>query len=302
MSKQNKEHGLADLACMLLSNLAKSDAIKSLLTLRRNSTVPDCHSDLALDQLLDMYVRGAQKRYNQYANYDFLTNLFSDLTRFSETRKHFTTKQTYDGLVPLQKLIVFMDPNASQNSQVRRTGVASVVKNCCFETSAHTVLLDESAINVLLYLLSSLCGPHQQDGFRDDEVDAMFEALQYLPDSHAREPDTFTVTVLLDALLLLCATKLGRETLRTRQAYAVVRELHKEFSARQESPECSDREREEAEEVGECCDKLVNMLMRDEEPGMEDLDPVKIVEAHLASAGANDKIESSDEEDGIMDV
>lgn len=275
---------------MLLSNLAKSNSINLLITLRRNPiTFSDStiSSDLVINQLLDTYVRG--KKFNQYANYDFLTNLFSDLTRFSECRQYFTTQQEYDGIVPLQKLIVFMDPNNTESSQVRRTGVASVIKNCCFETSLHPVLLNEEGINMLLYILSALSGP--QAGFRDDEMDGMFDALQFLPDSHIREPDSFTITILLDALLLLCATKLGRETLRRRQVYAVVRELHQEFITEDDAKEVD----EQVGEVGDCCDKLVNMLMRDEEPGVEDLDPIKIAETHLAD-------DESDEEDGIMDV
>ncbi|CCG84558.1 protein of unknown function [Taphrina deformans PYCC 5710] len=276
----NKENGLADLACMLLSNLAKSESIKRLLTMTRKSSITECESDGVMNQLLDVYVRGSGKQLNPHANYDFLTNLFSDLTRFPEGRTYFLTTQPYDSLVPLSKLVVFTEVT----SQIRRTGVASVIKNCCFETARHGTLLDEQGLNLLVYLQSPLCGPDGGssdggDGFSDEERDGMFEELQFLDDAKARESDEFTVTIILDALLLLCSTRSGREHLRQRQTYPIIRQLH--------------LAKGESEEIGECCDKLVNMLMRDEDPDMPDLDPTKLHEQDE---------ESDDEETQITEV
>ena len=210
--------GLADLSCMLLSNLAKSEKIKLL----------DVHT---LEQLLEQY-NGAYT----HAKYDFLINLFSDLTRFPEYREWMVTRMS-DLLVP-------------HASQIRRTGTASVLKNCCFETKYHSKLLDEEGVNALLYIHTPLCGPNN-DGLKEEEVEAMFDTLQFLEADKKREPDTFTVTILLDALLLLCTTREGRDHLRRRQTYPIIRQLHLDLHS--------------IEDVSECCEKIVNMLMRDEE-------------------------------------
>lgn len=278
---QNTENGLADLACMLLSNLAKADSIKSLISMTRTTSIPDCPSSLAMDQLLDVYVRGHGKTLNPHANYDFLTNLFSDLTRFPEGRNYFSTVQAYDGIIPLSKIVVFTD----SSSLVRRTGVASVIKNCCFDTSKHATLLDEAGLNLLLYLLTPLCGPDSENGqdsvFKENEVEGLFDSLQFLPDDKKREPDPFTLTIHLDSLLLLCSTRAGREHLRRRETYAIIRQLHLIYG-------------DTNEEVAECCDKLVNMLIRDEDPeDCHDLDPLNL---HTTED------EETDDEMGIEEV
>lgn len=288
---------------MLLCNLAKSDAITSLISMTRAQPTSTASSadegptdPRVLNQLLDVYVKGSNKAWNPHANYDFLTNLFSDLTRFPEARRFLLTVQAYDGLRPLSKIIVFTD----SSSQIRRTGVASIVKNCCFETARHGDLLregdddgggeeeedGEAGINVLVYLLGPLCGPETDESFSDAERDGMFESLQFLPDDKRREADPFTITVLLDALLLLCSSRAGRQHLRRRQTYPIVRQLHLAHG--------------ENEEIGECCDKLVNMLMRDEDPDMPDLDPTQLPD--LKEDEEEEEEESSDEELQITEV
>ena len=70
--------------------------------------------------------------------------------------------------------------------------------------------------------------------------------------------------LLLLFTLQLCSTKFGREYLRSKQVYLVMRELHK-------------WEKEEA--VKETCEALVSMLISDEpELGMENLHEVELPE------------------------
>ena len=78
----------------------------------------------------------------------------------------------------------------------------------------------------------------------------MLPELQFLPDDKKREADSFITTVILDTLLLLGSTRQGRDHMRARQVYPITRQLHKANTD---------------EEVAEGCDKLVNILMRDEE-------------------------------------
>lgn len=53
-------------------------------------------------------------------------------------------------------------------------------------------------------------------------------ALQFLPPTKRREPDAAVRAALVEALLLLCSTRAGRERMRACGVYAVVRALHED--------------------------------------------------------------------------
>lgn len=66
---------------MLLANMAKSDNIKRILTLSRNVPKPLTTSKVAIDQLMDCFVKGAQGSYNSKADFDYLAYLFADIAK-----------------------------------------------------------------------------------------------------------------------------------------------------------------------------------------------------------------------------
>jgi hypothetical protein len=65
---------------MLLSNLAKSPRIEVLLNLKVLDVEGLTEKDI-LRQLMEVYVLGENKKWNQYANFDFLANVWGDLAR-----------------------------------------------------------------------------------------------------------------------------------------------------------------------------------------------------------------------------
>ena len=77
----------------------------------------------------------------------------------------------------------------------------------------------------------------------------MLPELQLLPPDKARESDTEILVTHLETLLLLTTSKEGRELMRRVQVYALIRECHANVGD---------------EEVREACDRLVQVLMRDE--------------------------------------
>ncbi|KAJ1911707.1 Protein hgh1 [Tieghemiomyces parasiticus] len=243
----------ADLYCMLLANLSKHESVATkLLTI---STPPPAAlradgADLStpaplLDQFCDVFVRGMDKQYNEDADFNFLASVFANLTAFREGRDFFLGQSTEDlADAPITKLKVFADhPNL-----VRRTGVLSTIKNCCFESSRHAALLDEDGMNLLPYILLPLCGPEE---FDEDDMDGMPDDLQLLPADKAREESATLRVLLVEILVLLTATRQGREYLRARKVYPVIRTLHLW---------------ESNEDVAVAIDRLVQMLMRDEAP------------------------------------
>ena len=66
---------------MLLSNMAKSDALERLIILERDPPLGLSKSRRAFDQLLDVFVKGAGGAYNPKADFDYLAYLFADLAQ-----------------------------------------------------------------------------------------------------------------------------------------------------------------------------------------------------------------------------
>lgn len=262
---------------MLLANLAKHDTLTRLLTLSRSVPKPLSTSPIAIDQLLDLFVKGAEGSYNKDADYDYLCYLFADLSKHAEGRKHFLTPRKEDqDIVPLSKLIVFTE----HKNEIRRRGVASTIKNVTFDIDAHTRLLSDDpvddGVNLLPYILLPLMGPEE---YSDEDTEGMLEDLQLLPPDKEREKHADIIKTHLETLLLLTTTREGRDRFRSVKVYPIIRELHLQH---------------EDEEVREGCDRVVQIIARDEEgEGEEPPEPPKIQEV--------EEVEE-DEEDQIVEV
>ncbi|KAF9881838.1 DNA-binding protein hgh1 [Colletotrichum karsti] len=232
----------ANLMAMLLANMAKFDGLKTIVT--RKQTPPEelKSNDLVLNQLIDLFVK--EKGYNKDADYDYLAYLFADLTKHAEVRQHFVTRQDYDQVVPITKLKVFTE----HASDIRRKGVASTIKNVAFEIQFHPQFLDEDEVDILPYILLPIIGNEEYD---DDDMEGMLPDLQLLSPDKKRESDPTIIQTHLETLLLLTTTREARDLMRRVKVYPIVRETHS---------------RVENEGVKEACDRLVQVLMRDEAP------------------------------------
>jgi len=227
---------------MLLANLVKWDALKSLVS--RRQTPPDGlgSDDLVINQLVDLFVRGSDGRYNKMADFDYLAYVFADLAKHPEVRQYFVRKQSYDGSIPLTKLKVFTE----HKSDVRRKGVANTIRNVAFDVPSHPAFLAEEDINILPYVLLPITG---NETYGEDEMMAMLPDLQLLPPDKQRDPDPQIVQAHVETLTLLSTTSTGRDLMRQIQVYPIIRETHL---------------RMEDEGVREACERLVQVLMRDE--------------------------------------
>jgi hypothetical protein len=268
----NAKEENADEMAMLLANLTKHDHLKTLLTLKRDIPKPLSTSPFAIDQLLDLFVKGQEGSYNEKANFDYLCYVFADVSKYEEGRKHFLTPREEDeNIIPLTKLIVFTE----HKSTIRRRGVASTIKNAAFDTDAHGKMLstDETAggLNILPYLLLPLMGPEEYD---DKDSEGMPEELQLLPPDKTREAETDIQIIHLETLLLLTTTREGRDFMREKNVYAVMRELHMHS---------------ESNDVQEACDRVVQIIARDEEGEGED-------------APQPPKVQEIDDEDELVEV
>ncbi|KAL4922972.1 protein HGH1 [Aspergillus undulatus] len=238
----NKERN-ADGISMLLANFGKSDKIKRLLTLKRRSAKPVSDSLFAIDQLMDCFVKGAEGTLNPHSSYDYLSYLFADLSKLEEGRAYFTSRQEYDAVVPVTKLTVFTE----HTSTIRRRGVASTIKNVAFEIPFHPTLFSEDEANLLPYILLPIMGPEE---YSEEDTADMLPDLQLLPPDKQRESDASIIVTHLETLLLLTTTREGRDRLRAVSVYPVIRECHLHVND---------------DDVREACDRLVQVIMRDEE-------------------------------------
>lgn len=228
---------------MLLANLAKWDGFKSVL--ERKQPSPDAlgSDDKVLSQLLDLFVKGQDNTYNKKADFDYLSYVFADLAKHVDVRHFLLAEQPYDKVVPLTKLKVFTE----HKSGIRRKGVASTIKNVAFEVPSHPAILAEDKINILPYILLPIMGNEEYD---EDDMLEMLPDLQLLPPDKKRDDDTTIVQTHVETLMLLTSTREGRELMRTVKVYPIIRETHM---------------RVDDEAVKEACDRLVQVLMRDEE-------------------------------------
>ncbi|KAK7722917.1 Protein hgh1 [Botryosphaeria dothidea] len=256
---------------MLLANMVKSDSLKRLLTLERAVPKDLSTSKVAMDQLMDCFVKGAEGRYNPHADYDYLSYLFADMAKHADGRAYLTTAQPYDAdIIPITKLHVFTE----HKSTIRRRGVASTIKNVCFDVGAHEALIDSEKVNLMPYLLLPLMGAEE---YADEDTEGMLDEVQLLPPDKAREPENDIIKIHLETLLLLTTTQPARDVLRAIKVYPIIRETHLHV---------------EDEEVREAVDRVVQIIMRKEEGEEEDLPPEM-----RAANGAPQITENGEEED-----
>lgn len=264
-----------NLHCMLLANLAKSPNITKLLTFKRDVPKNLSTSPIAIDQLLDCFVKGADGSYNAKADYDYLSYLFADLAKHASGRAHFLTPRKEDSdIVPVTKMLVFTE----HKSTIRRRGVANTIKNCAFDVPAHGKLLAsdaEQGANLLPYLLLPLMGNEE---YSDEDTEGMLDECQLLDPDKAREPQADIVITHLETLLLLCGTREAREKFREIKLYPILRELHSHH---------------EDEDVRQNADRIVQTIMRGE-PGEERSDEKKMRELTEGT--------SVDEEEQMVEV
>jgi hypothetical protein len=249
INRQNPTEPNANLLAMLLANLAKWDDLKHILNLERPAPKELQSSNKAIDQLLDLFVKGAEGTYNKDADFDYLAYFFADLAKHEEGRKYFLSKQDYDNVVPLTKITVFTE----HKSDIRRKGVASTIKNVAFEIESHPSFLSEDEINILPYLLLPIMGNEE---YEEEDSMSMLSDLQLLPPDKQRDSDPTIMQTHVETLMLLTTTREGRDTMREIKVYPIIRETHL---------------RVEHDEMREACERLVQVLMRDEE-GEEKVD------------------------------
>jgi hypothetical protein len=124
-------------------------------------------------------------------------------------------------------------------------------------------------------------GPEE---YADEDTEGMLDELQLLEPDKEREKDVEIMKTHLESLLLLSTTKEAREVLRRVKIYPIIRECHLHV---------------ENDDVREACDRVVQIIQRNEEGEEEDIptgiggDSGKMVEL---------KNDEEDEDERIVDI
>ncbi|KAH8920976.1 DUF383-domain-containing protein [Atractiella rhizophila] len=233
-----RDNVLSDLMLMCLSNITKHPTVvTAMLDLKANNNSP-VPGQGPLLSLVELFIKGEGKKWNEHANFDFLASVFSNLTSDARARTVLLTPTKEEGQPPLLELAVFTE----HPSIIRRGGVASIFKNCMIDRASHASILP----SLLPRLLLPLCGPEEYDV---DRALNMPPEIQLLPPDKKREPDPAIRLMLLETLGLLATTYGGRKYMREVEVYEVLRVLHL-------------AETVQANIVA--IDRLVQLLMRDE--------------------------------------
>ncbi|KAI9027957.1 hypothetical protein DFJ74DRAFT_604020 [Hyaloraphidium curvatum] len=203
---------LADPAAMLLSNLAKSPLLARLVPRLVSGSSPK------LAQLVDTFVKGDGKKWNEQANFDFLASLFAEIAALPEGRKFLAN-------YPDRKnpLVCSLVPFIGHPSLIRRGGAIAAVKNCALDAANHVPMLSEDEWNSLPAILLPLAGPEQ---LSDEDSDGLPDELQLLELTKTREPDPALRLMLVETLICLATTREGRDIMRRRKVYPIIREAH----------------------------------------------------------------------------
>ncbi|XP_072296207.1 protein HGH1 homolog [Eucyclogobius newberryi] len=249
----------SDQICSVLCNLSRSERSCPLV-------FKVLQDKVGVSKLVEIF---CCETFNSKATLHYIGPLLSNLSQLQEARDQLLDPER----CVLQRLLPFTQYEAST---VRRGGVIGTLRNCCFNHNRHEWLLSNH-VDILPFLLLPLAGPEE---LSEEENQGLPVDLQFLPEDKQREPDPDLRKMLLETLLLLCATSRGRSVLKDRHVYPLMREFH----TWETNPE-----------VQSAVEKLIQVLIGDEpQSGMENLMEVSIpeeVEQKLKEADAKEQEE-----------
>ncbi|CAD6887127.1 unnamed protein product [Tilletia controversa] len=244
-------------------------------------------------------------------NCNFLASVFANVTVLPKGREYFITPSPASesesaSAYPVSRIATYTE----HPDLIRRGGVISAMKNILFVKSAHILLLapppfstsspanirgapfpksrpspydhlTSLELDVLPWLLLPLISGSELEKVDIEEQESLPSECQLIDVEKERERDPALRMMLVECLLLLCTSLYGRQVLRCRGAYVVVREAHV---------------REKDEKINESIHRLVDLLQRDEsESTLVDESQAKEIDV-----GAERVEEDADDDDDDM--
>jgi hypothetical protein len=241
---------LKDYSMMLLANVTTTpEGTKSLLGYdEKNANAHVVYREKKIRTLTSLFLEnvpepeGVDKQSGEAKwddDYQYVANILANISQLEEGRQ-FLLKHRHHNTLVAELLPQLRSPNV-----IRRRGIAALVRNLCFDTDHHFFLYDQ--LDVVSQMMYVLAGP---EPLGEDEKKGMHPSVYRLGEKKKREIDQQVRLAAVECLLLLCTTRNGRNDLRKKKVYPIVRNAHLV---------------EQVEEIGDQIYKLVDFLIRDEE-------------------------------------
>ncbi|ETW03621.1 hypothetical protein H310_05024 [Aphanomyces invadans] len=253
MNQLDSDFQHKDLSVMLLANVTTTpDGAKALVTndakysvrevILQNLTIRFLESEPEPDGL-----DPATNEPKWDDDYQYVANVLANITQLEEGRAfllQLRPKQNQPGHV--QSLVHVLLPQVHSPNVVRRRGVIQALRNLCFDSDNHFFLYD--TLDIVAHMQRRLAGPEPMED--SDKVGMPASVLAVLNPKKKRETDAQVRKDIIECLLLLCSSRNGRNILRQKKVYPIVRNAHLV---------------EADEDVSDQIYKLVDFLIRDEE-------------------------------------
>eukprot|EP00127_Corallochytrium_limacisporum_P005519 Clim_evm36s207 gene=Clim_evmTU36s207 len=206
---KNKAH-MVDYTAMALNNITRSP-----ITLRKCVA-----EDENIAEVVDLFIdtvatAGVNDKKEQRAKY--LLPAIANMAQEGGVRKALLA----DDAKQLKKIMTF----SRHEDDFIRQAVFMILKNLGMDYECVENMFQGMGDDLFLALMMPLAGP--EDEFRDDEMEGLPEDLQFLEDDKKREPNPEIRLTILEAIFALCGTRQGRDYMRSRQCYPLLREYHK---------------------------------------------------------------------------
>lgn len=249
----DREQEQAGKSCMLLSNLTRTPG-SCFVVLDKMSE----RSDTWLDDLLMALFT---VDYNKKCQLKYLATFLANLTQLAKARTLFLDREKNH----VSKLLSLLKCESSKDV-VRRGGIASLIKNCCFKHVDHDWLLSDE-VDILTHLLLPLTGGEE---YPDEEMDLFPIDLQYLDADKQREPDADIRKLLVDCVTMLCARKSGRDLMRSKGVHFIIDNLL-HFETQQGESEALDAAENLIQLLAAKEDEKVDNLLEDDKEKVQEL-------------------------------
>lgn len=189
--------------------------------------------------LSGLFITANSHKCKTDSDYDFLYLSFAEFARTSPQAVAKLLPNLFDQLV-----------NGDLN---RRKAIAAAIKNCLFDEKLHDPLANDTPL--IETIMIALKGPEDLDA--EDTSNLPVVVQKCISKDKKREEDSEVQLLLVQCLILIGSSQSGRDSLRAKNAYFMVRELHL-------SSQDAD--------VIEACEKYVNLVMRGEPQNVSNVD------------------------------
>lgn len=181
------------------------------------------------------------------SHHEWVLNLFNNISQLKEGRTFILERKDV-----FRKIL----ENVNSPSLIRRRSSLGTISNCLFETDYHEKILndfkDDGTIDENDHFISSILYPIMKGGYDIDDEDRQSipkKLLEGIDNNKEIEKDVECRSLIIDILIHLTGTRYGRDYMKKKNVYQIVREMDKQ---------------EESESISNKIYELIHFLVLDD--------------------------------------